>query len=169
MSDFVEWNPKRHGQRPPYWTPDTLTGLDNKNYVRQPNWAWIAGTTYYVPYEAVHGVPRLAPVDADADADADAAPVDDLVKRMREAELDGYGYLVALLDEAADRIEAQANTIEELRSANERWVSAFNQAAAEERAKIVAWLRGFATNYADDLADILEAGEHEDFTHLRDT
>ena len=39
------------------------------------------------------------------------------------------------------------------------------QAAAEERAKIVAWLRGFATNYADDLADILEAGEHEDFTH----
>ena len=68
MTDFVEWNPKRHGQRPPYWTPDTLTGLDNKNYVRQPNWAWIAGTTYYVPYEAVHGVPRLAPVDADADA-----------------------------------------------------------------------------------------------------
>lgn len=39
------------------------------------------------------------------------------------------------------------------------------QAAAEERAKIVKWLRGFATNYADDLADILEAGEHEDFTH----
>ena len=72
MSDFVEYIPKRHGQRPPYWTPDTLTGLDNKNYVRQPNWAWIAGTTYYVPYEAVHGRPRPAPVDADADA----GPVD---------------------------------------------------------------------------------------------
>ncbi len=39
------------------------------------------------------------------------------------------------------------------------------QAAAEERAKIVAWLRGFATNYADDLADILEADEHNTFTH----
>ena len=68
MTDFVEYIPKRHGQKPDYWTPDTLTGLDNKNYVRQPNWAWIAGTTYYVPYEAVHGVPRLAPVDAAADA-----------------------------------------------------------------------------------------------------
>lgn len=75
MTDFVEYIPKRHGQRPPYWTPDTLTGLDGKNYVRQPNWAWIAGTTYYVPYEAVHGRPRPAPVDADADADA--GPVDD--------------------------------------------------------------------------------------------
>lgn len=63
MTDFVEYIPKRHGQRPPYWTPDTLTGLDGKNYVRQPNWAWIAGTTYYVPYEAVHGRPRPAPVD----------------------------------------------------------------------------------------------------------
>ena len=75
MSDFVEWNPKRHGQRPPYWTPDTPTGLDNKNFVRQPNWAWIAGTVYYVPYEAVHGVPRPAPVDADADA----GPIDELI------------------------------------------------------------------------------------------
>lgn len=32
-----------------------------------------------------------------------------------------------------------------------------------ERSKIVAWLRGFATDYADDLADILEADET--FTH----
>lgn len=41
------------------------------------------------------------------------------------------------------------------------------QAAAEERAKIVAWLRGFATNYADDLADILEADKT--FTRPSDT
>ena len=74
MSDYIEYTPKRHGQRPPYWTPDTPTGLDNKNFIRQPNWAWIAGTLYYVPYEAVHGGPRPAPVDADADADA--GPVD---------------------------------------------------------------------------------------------
>ena len=58
MTDFIEYIPRRHGQKPDYWTPDTLTGLDNKNYVRQPNWAWIAGTTYYVPYEAVHGMSR---------------------------------------------------------------------------------------------------------------
>ena len=60
MTDYIEYTPKRHGQRPPYWTPDTPTGLDNKNFIRQPNWAWIAGTTYYVPYEAVHGHPRPA-------------------------------------------------------------------------------------------------------------
>lgn len=29
----------------------------------------------------------------------------------------------------------------------------------EERAAIVAWLRGFATNKTDELANILEAGE----------
>lgn len=104
MTDFVEYIPKRHGQKPDYWTPDTLTGLDNKNYVRQPNWAWIAGTTYYVPYEAVHGVPRLAPVDDGAD-----------------------------LTETT-----QANTIEELRAANEKWVIAFNQAEAYANGRIEA-------------------------------
>ena len=25
MTDYIEYTPKRHGQRPPYWTPDTLT------------------------------------------------------------------------------------------------------------------------------------------------
>ena len=78
MSDFVEYIPKRHGQRPPYWTPDTLTGLDGKNYVRQPNWAWIAGSTYYVPYEAVHGVRREV-------VEGDAEPVDPLLEAVGEA------------------------------------------------------------------------------------
>lgn len=80
MTDYIEYTPKRHGQRPPYWTPDTPTGLDNKNFIRQPNWAWIAGTVYYVPYEAVHGVPRPAPVDADADA----GPVDIIDGMLKE-------------------------------------------------------------------------------------
>ena len=91
MSDYIEYTPKRHGQRPPYWTPDTPTGLDNKNFVRQPNWAWIAGTLYYVPYEAVYGVPRPAPVDVGADA----APVD-----------------------ICPNCEMQANTIEALQADN---------------------------------------------------
>ncbi len=51
------------------------------------------------------------------------------------------------------------------------WCQAFarhrEQAAAEERAKIVAWLRGFATNKTDELADILEADEA--FTRSSDT
>ena len=105
MSDFVEWIPKHHGHKPDYWTPDTLTGLDNKHYVRQPNWAWIAGTTYYVPYEAVHGMSR---------------DVDELLT-------DGAG----TLDD-------------------------YQRGALDERAKIVAWLRGFATDKTDELADILE-------------
>ena len=64
---------------------------------------------------------------------------DDLIERLHSCEYvayyDGEPGIVAdekLLHEAADRIETQANTIEELRSANERWVIAFNQ--AEERA-----------------------------------
>ena len=99
MTDFVEWNPKRHGQRPPYWTPDTLTGLDNKNYVRQPNWAWIAGTTYYVPYEAVHGRPRADAMDELFAQDAD----------LIIAELLG-DYQLGVLDERA-RCAALADSI----------------------------------------------------------
>jgi len=53
MSEYVEYNPKAHGRKPPYWTPDMPTSLDGKNFVRQSNWAWISGTTYYVPREAV--------------------------------------------------------------------------------------------------------------------
>ena len=60
MSDYVEWNPKRHGQKPPYWLPDMLTSVDGKNFARQLNWAWIAGSTYYVPHEAVE-LPRIEP------------------------------------------------------------------------------------------------------------
>ena len=70
MTDFVEWNPKHHGHKPLHWTPDMLTSVDGKNFVRQTNWAWIAGSTYYVPHEAV-GVVREdvepEPVAADAD------------------------------------------------------------------------------------------------------
>jgi hypothetical protein len=66
MSDFVEWNPKRHGQKPPYWLPDMLTSVDGKNFARQPNWAWIAGSTYYVPPEAV-GVVREDVKETDVD------------------------------------------------------------------------------------------------------
>jgi len=59
MSDFVEWNPKHHGHKPLHWTPDMLTSVDGKNFVRQSSWAWIAGSTYYVPHEAV-GIVREA-------------------------------------------------------------------------------------------------------------
>ena len=68
MSDFVEWTPKRHGQQPPYWLPDMLTSVDGKNFARQPNWAWIAGSTYYVPREAVE-LPRIEPDPEQTDAD----------------------------------------------------------------------------------------------------
>lgn len=87
MTDYIEYTPKRHGQRPPYWTPDTPTGLDNKNFVRQPNWAWIAGTVYYVPYEAVHGVRRevveegVEPVDLLINTDADL--IDGTLKEIK--------------------------------------------------------------------------------------
>jgi hypothetical protein len=70
VSDFIEWVPKHHGHQPLHWTPDMLTSVDGKSFVRQPNWAWIAGSVYYVPPEAV-GMVREAveeePVVTDAD------------------------------------------------------------------------------------------------------
>ena len=71
MIDAVEWSPKHHGHMPLYWKPDMEASLDGKSFVHQ-DWAWIAGSIYHVPYEAVHGGPRPAPVDVDADA----GPVD---------------------------------------------------------------------------------------------
>lgn len=73
MIDAVEWNPKHHGHKPHYWKPDMEASLDNKNFIRQEpgqDWAWIAGSTYYVPYEAVHGVRREV-----VEGGADAGPV----------------------------------------------------------------------------------------------
>ena len=57
---------------------------------------------------------------------------------------------------------------------DDRRVRAFarhrEQAAAEERAKIVAWLRGNAMGERwRSLAAAIEAGEHETFTRASDT
>jgi hypothetical protein len=66
------------------------------------------------------------------------------------------------LSQYCPNCEAQANTIEELRAANERWAIAFKQ--AEERAKIVAYARGHGGNaWSRDVlyfAEKVEAGEH---------
>jgi hypothetical protein len=66
MSDFVEWTPKHHGHQPLHWTPDMLTSVDGKNFVRQNGWVWIAGSTYYVPHEAV-GMVREDVEETDVD------------------------------------------------------------------------------------------------------
>ena len=90
MADFIEWNPKHHGHKPLHWTPDMEASLDNKNFVRQESgqdWAWIAGSTYYVPYEAVHGVRRevveegVEPVDLLINTDADL--IDGTLKEIK--------------------------------------------------------------------------------------
>ena len=103
MSDFVEWNPKRHGQQPPYWEPGMPTSVDGLNFSHQPNWAWIAGSTYYVPREAVE-LPRIEP---------EPAQTDELVKRLRDE--DEGGWVAGLCNQAADRIEALTAEIEQLR------------------------------------------------------
>ncbi len=66
MSDFIEWVPKHHGHQPLHWKPDMLTSVDGKNFVRQPNWAWIAGSVYYVPPEAV-GMVRIEAAQPESD------------------------------------------------------------------------------------------------------
>ena len=75
MSDFIEWVPKHHGHQPLHWKPDMLTSVDGKSFVRQPNWAWIAGSVYYVPPEAV-GMVR-------EDVEPESEQTDELVKRLR--------------------------------------------------------------------------------------
>ncbi len=80
-SDFVEWNPKRHGHQPPYWEPGMPTSVDGLNFSHQPNWAWISGTTYYVPREAVE-LPRIEPEPEQTDEQRIRAQV---IQEIREA------------------------------------------------------------------------------------
>ena len=74
------------------------------------------------------------------------------------------------LSQYCPNCEAQANTIEELRAANERWAIAFKQVAAEERAKIVAWLRHKPDGTLEEqlLGYAIKRGEHETFTRSDD-
>lgn len=86
MIDAVEWNPKHHGHKPLYWKPDMEASLDGKSFVHQ-DWAWIAGSIYHVPYEAVHGGPRPEVVEDGVE------PVDLLAEAMSEAYLrDAIGW-----------------------------------------------------------------------------
>jgi hypothetical protein len=114
MSDFVEWNPKRHGQQPPYWMPGMPTSVDGLNFSHQPNWAWIAGSTYYVPREAVE-LPRIEPEPEQTDADRIEALTAE-VERWR-------GMLEMVLRESVD-IECgerilYAGTVNDIRAALE--------------------------------------------------
>jgi hypothetical protein len=102
MSDFVEWNPKHHGHQPLHWTPDMLTSVDGKNFVRQPSWAWIAGSTYYVPSEAVE-----APT-----ASAKIITAQEMAEHY-EPLLDLCGALLAL-EEARAEIERLKAEVQEL-------------------------------------------------------
>jgi hypothetical protein len=113
MSDFVEWNPKRHGQQPPYWEPGMPTSVDGLNFSHQPNWAWIAGSTYYVPREAVE-LPRIEP-------EPEPEQTDELVKRLRyDCELaKELGTEARIVLRAAD-VRTITDRIEALTAENER-------------------------------------------------
>jgi hypothetical protein len=80
VSDFIEWVPKHHGHQPLHWKPDMLTSVDGKNFVRQPNWAWIAGSVYYVPPEAV-GMVRE---DVEEETGVDRKPDDWILLKAAE-------------------------------------------------------------------------------------
>lgn len=47
----------------------------------------------------------------------------------------------------------------------EKVAQAFARHRLAERAKIVAWLRGMGLRNINYIADAIEAGEHEPFTH----
>ena len=58
MTEYVKWMPRNHGDYPPFWAKDMLASVDEDGEKVNADWAWLAWSTYYVPYEAVHGVPR---------------------------------------------------------------------------------------------------------------
>jgi hypothetical protein len=109
MSEFIEWVPKHHGHQPLHWKPDMLTSVDGKSFVRQPNWAWIAGSVYYVPHEAV-GVVR-------EDVEPEPEQTDELVARLRKyAKMKSMQterpHMVEVMTEASDRIEVLTAEVE---------------------------------------------------------
>jgi hypothetical protein len=111
VSDFIEWVPKHHGHQPLHWEPDMLTSVDGKNFVRQPNWAWIAGSVYYVPPEAV-GVVRedVEPEPALADEEL----IEELSEMGRHP-CRAHLPMGERLRQASDRLKALTAENEELR------------------------------------------------------
>ena len=111
MSEFIEWVPKHHGHQPLHWKPDMLTSVDGKNFVRQPNWAWIAGSVYYVPPEAVGMVREdVEPESALADEEL----IEELSEMGRHP-CRAHLPMGERLRQAADRIEALIAENEQLR------------------------------------------------------
>ena len=63
MAEYVKWMPYNHGDQPPFWVKGMLASVEEDGEKVDSNWAWLSWSTYYVPYEAVYGVP----FEADAD------------------------------------------------------------------------------------------------------
>ena len=86
MTEYVKWMPYTHGDYPPFWAKDMLASVDEDGEKVNADWAWLAWSTYYVPYEAVYGVPRPAPVEEGVDV----GPVDPLVEVLAECGVDPF-------------------------------------------------------------------------------
>ncbi|CAB5225618.1 hypothetical protein UFOVP749_46 [uncultured Caudovirales phage] len=114
------------------------------------------------------------------------ALVDTLARHRIEAFADGFqsalqgaeAVIWQIEDDAfvyANVSEALREVITELQEMEAKWTGRVSmahreQAAAEERAKIVAWLRESPHFInAHQIADCIEAGEHETFTRSSDT
>lgn len=87
MTEYVKWMPRNHGDYPPFWAKDMLASVDEDGEKVNADWAWLAWSTYYVPYEAVHGVRRevvegeVGPVDELINTDADL--IDGTLKEIK--------------------------------------------------------------------------------------
>jgi hypothetical protein len=145
VSDFIEWVPKHHGHQPLHWTPDMLTSVDGKSFVRQPNWAWIAGSVYYVPSEAV-GMVREAvepePVVTDADRIEALTAENERLRTELLEWLDKTKWVrqtcqthelgLHRADILRNRIEALTNENEQLLVSNEQWQVDYNEAVIDK-------------------------------------
>lgn len=167
MIDAVEWNPKHHGHKPHYWKSDMAASLDNKNFINQEagqDWAWIAGSTYYVPYEAVHGRPLPA---TDEPVASDQAMINEerkaLVGVMKD-QIESWEFEDPREDwwkwqhqyaRAADQIEADGQRIAELEAALRPVIDWYQSDEMEPRP------------IADIVADIVSDLQHDRFIALK--
>ena len=88
MTEYVKWMPYTHGDQPPHWTKDMLASVDEDGEKVNADWAWLAWSTYYVPYEAVHGKPFEAALEVRNNCEAQAKTIEALQAdnaKLREA------------------------------------------------------------------------------------
>lgn len=110
MAEYVKWMPYTHGDQPPFWVKGMLASVEEDGEKVDSNWAWLSWSTYYVPYEAVHGVPRPEVVEEGVE------PVD-LLNDYQRGVLEGLDMAAGCVEEFLGGRNPMADAIRLLKKA----------------------------------------------------